>query len=70
MRVYLVIDRAEDIEHGTVFGVFSSREKAEEIMNNLISNFYEFEDSDKYNIVIEEFTLDEAGEVYHWYMNC
>jgi hypothetical protein len=70
MKVYLVIDRDEnsDNEGGTMFGIFSTREKAEKIMNDLLANFREFGDSEEHNMAIVEFTLDEANDNYHWYM--
>ena len=68
MKVYLVIDRDENNEGGTMFGIFSSREKAEKIKNDLLANFREFGDYEQHNVVIDEFTLDEANDNYHWYM--
>lgn len=71
MKVYLVIDRGDEIitnEGSNMFGVFSTREKAEEIRNNLLNNFREFGDCEKHDIDIDEFVLDEANDNYHWYM--
>lgn len=72
MKVYLVIDQNENnnVAGDVMFGAFSTREKAEKIMDDLLDNFREFGDCEDHNVTIVEFTLDETSDSYHWYMSC
>lgn len=68
MKVYIVTDINDDSDlHREIFGVFSDKDKAMKIKNDLSNNFREHEES--YCADIIELDIDEPSEAYHWYMN-
>ena len=68
MTLYLVIERGStnDIDDN-VYGVFSKKEKAMDIKNELIRNFLEHNETCTVDII--ELKLDEPTDDYYWFMN-
>lgn len=68
-KVYLVIemDRSEEWSNDSVFGVFTKKEKAIEVKEELLINFAEHNETMK--VTIMELTLDECTDDYDFFMN-
>lgn len=68
MTLYLVIERGstDDIDDN-VYGVFSKKEKAMDIKDELNRNFLEHNET--YTVDIIELKLDEPTDDYYWFMN-
>ena len=68
MTLYLVIERGstDDIDDN-VYGVFSKKEKAMDIKDELNRNF--LERNETYTVDIIELKLDEPTDDYYWFMN-
>jgi hypothetical protein len=67
MELYLVIGRDyEDVElDDPVLGLFSSKERAQEIADEMTRNFIDHKD----NITVEivELVVDQPTDVYHFF---
>lgn len=67
-KVYLVIERdSSELCDDSVFGVFSKKEKAMQIKEELLRNFIDHNETNDVEII--ELTLDECTEDYHFFMN-
>ena len=67
-KVYLVVDKGADNSMCVeIYGVFTKKEKALEIKEELYKNFIEH-DEESY-IEVYELTLDECTDDYYYYMN-
>ena len=67
MKLYLVIERdTEDECDDNVFGVFSTKEKATEIKENLNRNFLDHNETHIADII--ELDLDETTDDYDFYL--
>lgn len=67
-KVYLVVDKGADNSMCVeIYGVFTKKEKALEIKEELCKNFIEH-DVESY-IEVVELTLDECTDDYYYYMN-
>lgn len=71
MTVYLVIERDQKSNKGNdaVFGAFTSKEKAEKVMYDLLENFLEAGDLYEHSVEVITLELDKPTEDYHWYMH-
>lgn len=68
MDLYLVIEREVSEEYDAdIFGVFTSKEKAEQIKEELEQNFRDH--NENITIVVIEMALDEPTTDYEFYMN-
>ena len=67
MKLYLVIERDNEVEYNdNVFGVFSTKEKATEIKENLNRNFLDHNETHIADII--ELNLDETTDDYDFYL--
>lgn len=67
-KVYLVVDKGtEKAMCVEIFGVFTKKEKALEIKEELYKNFIEHDEESYIEVV--ELTLDECTDDYYFYMN-
>ena len=67
MKLYLVIERDNEVEYNdNVFGVFSTKEKATEIKENLNRNFLDHNETNIADII--ELNLDETTDDYDFYL--
>lgn len=74
MKVYLVEGNTDMemtpgnfVETSWVYGIFSSKEKADEIASKLKKNVSEHDESEE--VTISEMEVDKPTEVYHFMMN-
>lgn len=68
MKVHLVIERESDEAfNDSVFGVFSSIEKATEIKDNLIKSFNDHNENTIVDIV--ELELDKVTDDYYFFVS-
>lgn len=68
LKVYLVIERdSDELVDDSVFGVFTKKEKAMDIKEELLRNFVEHNET--MDVTIIELTLDECTDDYYFFMN-
>lgn len=67
MELYLVIDREnEESMNDLIYGVFSTKEQAEKVKNQLNQNFIEH--NENWVVDIIELTLDKVTDDYNFIM--
>lgn len=67
MELYLVIDREnEESMNDLIYGVFSTKEQAEKVKNQLNQNFIEHNENGVVDII--ELTLDKVTDDYNFIM--
>lgn len=74
MKLYLVnglsdmeVTTGNFVEVSYFYGAFSSQERADKIANDLRNNFKEH--NEEQEITVDEVTVDEPNDDYHFFMN-